>query len=110
MTDICDRLGLKNPEDIHDFIQKAHAIQEQADELSADSRDSARDYRELKKLERILSQANSVPFIYGPLYQGNGAELTENRKDLGPDIVDNLNGIKEKLPGIIEKYSKTNAS
>ena len=48
VTDICDRLGLKNPEDIHDFIQKAHAIQEQADELSADSRDSARDYRELK--------------------------------------------------------------
>ena len=37
VTDICDRLGLKNPEDIHDFIQKAHAIQEQADELSADS-------------------------------------------------------------------------
>ena len=28
--------------------------------------------------------------------------MTENRKDLGPDIVDNLNGIKEKLPGIIE--------
>ena len=106
VTDICDRLGLKNPEDIHDFIQKAHAIQEQADELSADSRDSARDYRELKKLERILSQANSVPFIYGPLYQGNGAELTENRKDLGPDIVDNLNGIKEKLPGIIESIQK----
>ena len=44
--------------------------------------------------------------IYGPLYQGNGAELTENRKDLGPDIVDNLNGIKEKLPGIIESIQK----
>ena len=107
VTDICDRLWLKNPEDIHDFIQKAHAIQEQADELSADSRDSARDYRELKKLERILSQANSVPFIYGPLYQGNGVELTENRKDLGPDIVDNLTGIKEKLPGITESIQKT---
>lgn len=106
VTDICDRLGLKNPEDIHDFIQKAHAIQEQADELSAASRNSARDYRELKKLERILSQANSVPFIYGPLYQGNGEDLTENCRDLGSDIVDNLTGIKEKLPGIIESIQK----
>lgn len=106
VTNICDRLGLKNPEEIHDFIQKAHTIQEQADELSAASRDSARDYKELKKLERILSQANSVSFIYGSLYQGNGEELTENRKDLGPDIVDNLNGIKEKLPGIIESIQK----
>ncbi len=106
VTDICDRLGLKTPEEIHDFIQKAHSIQKQADELSAASRDSARDYRELKKLERILSQANSVPFIYGPLYQGNGAELTENRKDLGSDIVDNLTSIKEKLPGIIENIQK----
>lgn len=107
VTDICDRLGLKNPEEIHDFIQKAHTIQEQADELSAASRDSARDYRQLKKLERILSQANSVPFIYGPLYQGNGEELTENRRDLGSDIVGNLTGIKEKLPQIIENIQKT---
>ena len=107
VTDICDRLGLKTPEEIHDFIQKAHTIQEQADELSAASRDSARDYRELKKLERILSQANSVSFIYGPLYQGNGEDLTENCRDLGSDIVDNLTGIKEKLPGIIESIQKT---
>lgn len=83
-----------------------HAIQEQADELSAASRNSARDYRELKKLERILSQANSVPLIYGPLYQGNGEDLTENCRDLGSDIVDNLTGIKEKLPGIIESIQK----
>ena len=76
-------------------------------ELSAASRDSARDYKELKKLERILSQANSVSFIYGSLYQGNGEELTENRRDLGSDIVDNLTGIKEKLPGIIESIQKT---
>ena len=106
VTDICDRLGLKNPEEIHDFIQKAHTIQEQADELSAASRDSARDYRQLKKLERILSQANSVPFIYGPLYQGNGEELTENRRDLGSDIVGNLTGIKEKTTSNYRKHTR----
>lgn len=106
VTDICDRLGLKRPEEVHDFIQQAHAIQEEADNLSAASRDAARDYKELKKLERILSQANSISFIYGPLYQGNGAELTENRRALGSDIVDNLSGIKEKLPEIIENIQK----
>lgn len=62
--------------------------------------------KKLKKLERILSQANSISFIYGPLYQGNGAELTENRRALGSDIVDNLSGIKEKLPEIIENIQK----
>lgn len=107
VTDICDRLGLKTPEEVHDFIQKAHTIQEQADKLSAASRDSARDYKELKKLERILSQATSVPFIYGPLYQGNSEELTENRRNLGPDIVDNLTGIREKPPQIIENIQRT---
>lgn len=106
VTDICDRLGLKTPEEVHDFVQQAHAIQEEADNLSAASRDAARDYKELKKLERILSQANSISFIYGPLYQGNGAELTENRRALGSDIVDNLSDIKEKLPGIIENIQK----
>ena len=106
VVDICDRLGLKSPEEIHDFIHKAHAIQEQADELSAASRDAARDYKELKRLKRILSQANSAAFIYGPLYQGNGAELTENRRALGSDIVDNLSGIKEKLPILIENIQK----
>lgn len=33
--------------------------------------------------------------------------MTENRRDLGSDIVDNLTGIKEKLPGIIESIQKT---
>lgn len=33
VTDICDRLGLKTPEEVHDFIQQAHAIQEEADNL-----------------------------------------------------------------------------
>lgn len=106
VTDICDRLGLKTPEEVHDFVQQAHSIQEEADNLSAASKDATRDYKELKKLERILSQANSISFIYGPLYQGNGAELTENRRALGSDIVDNLSGIKEKLPGIIENIQR----
>jgi molybdopterin/thiamine biosynthesis adenylyltransferase len=97
ILDITTRYGLDTSEKVHGFIKKYDEITDRADDLSKEARQFSNEYKDLLHLKRILKNAESKSFIYGPLFNGNTDQTDRFIADYKNDAVDCLNRIASDL-------------
>lgn len=97
--------GLDSDEKVEAFIQAHEDTLAEADTLSAKSRKLSGIYKELNFVSNTIKNAASKSFLYGTLYQGEGAAVDTSKTVLTDDRADRLMELKEQLKTALDELS-----
>ena len=95
--DITCRFGLHTEAAVDAFIDHYNDLLSRADSLSSESRTLSREYRDLKRLQRLLGKVDSPVFVYGIRYDGTAQELKTSLDSLGDDRYEQLMILQDEI-------------
>ena len=102
--------GIDTSEKEEMFLQNYNEIKASTVQKQVKSEIATSKYKEIKYLERTISDVNKPEFVYGATYSGTGEDLKYSKSNLGSPQLDRLLEIKQILGPILKQIDLSNLS
>lgn len=93
--------GINDKESADAFIEKYHTMQSDLQRLSDEVDAKSETYRDLRFIERTLSDIQKPAYVYGPVFSGQPEELNESKSNLGSAKLDHLFEVQKLLVDVV---------